>query len=53
MAEKRVNLLEELFKKRDIQREIVKKGIKVVKGKELPVENNRITGGIPILCSPM
>ena len=42
MAEKKVNLLEELFKKRDIQREIVKKGIKVVKGKELPVESNRM-----------
>jgi len=42
MAQKRHDLLEELFKRRDRQREMVSKGIKVVKGKELPVENNRM-----------
>ncbi|MDO8637733.1 MAG: cupin domain-containing protein [Dehalococcoidia bacterium] len=39
---KKVDLLEQLFKMRDEQREMVKKGTKVVKGQQLPVETNRM-----------
>jgi len=39
---KKVDLLEQLFKMRDEQRDMVKKGTKVVKGQQLPVETNRM-----------
>ncbi|MBI4288787.1 MAG: hypothetical protein HY671_10215, partial [Chloroflexi bacterium] len=41
-SKKKPDLLDQLFQWRDEQRDMVKKGTKVVKGAQLPVETNRM-----------